>query len=93
MRLKKVEDALDWAYRNGYAYAKEAAVEYASTAGAVVIMEDLDIYGYRLAFPDADTFGKRVRDIGRRFLIVCNYRGEVVGYQGTAYDAETELFK
>lgn len=93
MRLKKVEEALDWAYRQGYAYAKEAAVEYAQAAGAVVTMEDLGTYGYRLAFPDADTFSKRVQDIGRRFLLVCDYRGEIVGYQGTHYDANTELFK
>jgi hypothetical protein len=57
MRLEKVEAALDWAYRRGYCYAKEAAEQYAASTMTRAVKEDLGAYDglsfISIANPDA----------------------------------------
>lgn len=50
MRLKMVEECLDWAYRSGYVGAESAAKEYADAHMLVVSKYDLGQYGDQLEF-------------------------------------------
>lgn len=61
MRLKKVEAALDWAYRQSYSFAEEAALEYAEANGLILGREDLGQYGDKLSFSDASATTTRAR--------------------------------
>lgn len=50
MRQPMVEDALDWAYRQGFYRAELAAEEYAAANGLLVQKIDLGQYGDMLNF-------------------------------------------
>jgi hypothetical protein len=46
----KVQEVLAWAYQQGYAYAEEAAQEFAQANGLTIKRRDLGAYGETITF-------------------------------------------
>jgi len=55
--LQKVQEALCWAYRNGYSGAVEAAQELANHQGLKIEIMSLGGYGDTIAFVEQDKEG------------------------------------
>lgn len=52
-RIPSVEEALDWAYRQGYSAARRAADDYTAANGSAFVLADLGTYGDKLEFYDS----------------------------------------
>jgi hypothetical protein len=53
-KQQKVQEALAWAYRQGYCYAEEAAREFADANGLRLEKRSLGQYGETLDFVDVE---------------------------------------